>query len=239
VDFTRISLSRQPFVNRFDFERPWGALPQLLAGGSNRLVRAPLTDADRALGFTGGVVTQADVRGLLLGRSVLQAVDVEFDWTVRTGSLGSLRLYSRATWQPPYRRQIVQGEPWYEDGDDLDGPLRLRGHGGIEWTRGATTMGINVQYLSSYRAAVGEEPEDSALNAEILRLQGRKRIPSQVYFDLSVRHRFNKSLEVSAGMINVFDRSPPIVAERFNLFGYSFYGDARRRRFELSATSNF
>jgi outer membrane receptor protein involved in Fe transport len=239
LDYTRIGLSRQPLLNRFQFERPWGVLPQLLAGDGDRLLRAPLTDEDRALGFTGGIVTQADVRGLLLGSSVVKAVDVELDWTVPAGAFGSFRIYGRGTWQPPLRRRIAQGEPQFEDGDDIDGPLVSRGHGGVEWTQGATTIGVNAQYFSSYRAAYGDAVSQSGVNDEIRRLQGRDRIPSQTYFDLSVRHRFSTALELSAGVINIFDHSPPIVAERFNLFGYSFYGDPRRRRFELAATTNF
>jgi outer membrane receptor protein involved in Fe transport len=239
IDYTRITLSRQPLINRFEFERPWGALPQLLATDSNRLLRAPLTDSDRALGYTGGIVTQADARGLLLGRSVVKALDVELDWALPAGAYGSFRFYGRGTWQPSLRRQIAQGEEWFDDSDDLDGPLTLRGHGGVEWTSDRTTIGANAQYFSSYRARFGEFTSDSETNANIRLLQGRTRISSQTYFDLSLRHRFSSSLELSSAVINIFDRSPPIVAARNNLFGYSSYGDARRRRFELAVSSKF
>jgi outer membrane receptor protein involved in Fe transport len=237
VDYVRISRSRQPFLDRFQFELPWGSLPQLLAGTTDRLTRAPLTDADRTLGFTGGVITQADVRGLLLGSSIVEAVDVELDWSVKAGRFGTFRLYGRGTWQPTLRRQTVEGEPWFEDGDDIDGPLRWRGHGGIEWTRGASAIGINAQYFSSYRAAYGSFGDTT--NGEIQRFQGSERISSQTYFDLNVRHRFSHILELSAGVINLFDRSPPIAADRFNVFGYSYHGDPRRRRLELALSKKF
>ncbi len=238
VDYTRISLFRQPNVTTFDLSRHWDLLPGLLAGrDSRRLVRAPLTEGDRALGFTGGIVTQADVRGLLHGSSVIEAVDIELDWTVPAGALGSLRIYGRGTWQPTLRRRVAQAAAWYDDAGDLDGPLAWRGHGGIEWARGETTIGLNAQYFGRYRAAYGSFGTEN--NAQIRRFQGSDRIPSQTYFDLSFRHRFSRALEFSAGVINLFDRSPPIVAERFNIFGYSFYGDPRRRRFEVSALTNF
>jgi outer membrane receptor protein involved in Fe transport len=190
------------------------------------------------MGFTGGVVTQADVRGLLLGRSIAEALDVELDWAVPAGAHGSFRIYGRGTWQPRLRRQIAQGEPWFEDGDDIDGPLRLRAHGGFEWINGSTTIGLNAQYFGSYRAGYSNSVSQSSTNDETLRFQGRRRIPSQTYVDLSVRRRFDPNFELSLGMINVLDKSPPIVAERNNLYGYSFYGDPRRRRFELTVTSN-
>jgi outer membrane receptor protein involved in Fe transport len=169
---------------------------------------------------------------------VIKALDVELEWIAPAGALGSFRLYGRGTWQPPLKRRVSQSEPWFEDGDDIDGPLVVRGHGGVEWTQGTTTIGVNAQFFSSYRAAYGVSVSESGSNAEIRRFQGRDRIPSQAYFDLSVRHRLSSALELSAGVINLFDNSPPIVAERFNLFGYSFYGDARRRRVAITLEAN-
>jgi outer membrane receptor protein involved in Fe transport len=134
---------------------------------------------------------------------------------------------------------VAQGEALFEDGDDLTGPLVRRGHAGVEWTWGSTAVGLNAQHFSSYRAAYGLSNSESGSNAEIRRLQGRNRIPAQTYVDLSVRHRFSSALEVTVGVINILDSSPPIVADRFNNLGYSFYGDPRRRRFELVLLSAF
>jgi hypothetical protein len=191
------------------------------------------------LGFTGGIITQADVRGLIFGKSVVQAVDAELDWTKSAGAIGTFRFYGRGTWQPKLKRQVAQGEAWFDDGDDLNGPLVARGHAGVDWTRGATAAGLNMQYFSSYRAAYGMSNSESGSNAEIRRLQGRNRIPAQVYLDLSLRHQFSSAVEMTVGVLNILDSSPPIVADRFNMLGYSFYGDPRRRRAELVLSSAF
>jgi hypothetical protein len=241
VDYTRISLSREPLVVRSvvgqDLQRAVAAIAALLvAGDTERLLRAPLSDADRAAGLAGGIVTQADLRGLFLGKSVVQAVDFEADWTFSAGRLGTFRSYARATWQPTLRRQLAANEPSFNAAGDTDGPLSWRGHGGIDWSKGSTLIGLNAQYFGSY-AATYSDPYLESRNPQIVRFQGSKRVRSQIYFDLSIQHRFSRFVELTAGLINVFDHSPPLEGEAANRFGYSFYGDPRRRRFELTITA--
>jgi hypothetical protein len=241
VDYTRISLSREPLIVRSvigqDLQRALDAIPALLvAGDTTRLLRAPLSDADRAAGLTGGIVTQTDLRGLFLGKSVVEAVDIEADWTLSAGRLGTFRSYARATWQPTLRRQIAANELWFDAAGDTNGPLSWRGHGGVDWLRGSTSIGVNVQYFGSY-AATYSDPYLESRNPQIVRFQGGKRVRPQVYFDLSLQHRFNRLLELTAGVVNIFDHSPPLEGEALNRFGYSFYGDPRRRRFELTITA--
>jgi hypothetical protein len=241
VDYTRISLSRQPLIVRpvleQDVRRALAAIPALLvASDTQRILRAPLTDADRAAGLAGGIVTQADLRGLLLGKSVVEAVDIEADWTLSAGRLGTFRSYARATWQPTLRRQLVANEPWFDAAGDTNGPLSWRGHGGVDWSIGPTSIGVNAQYFGSY-AATYSDPYLESRNAQIVRFQGGKRIRPQVYVDLSIQHRVSRLLEVTAGVVNIFDHSPPLEGEALNRFGYSFYGDPRRRRFELTITA--
>jgi hypothetical protein len=43
---------------------------------------------------------------------------------------------------------------------------------------------------------------------------------------------------VTLGILNLFDRQPPIVANPDSQ-GYSTYGDPRGRRFELSVSAGF
>jgi outer membrane receptor protein involved in Fe transport len=83
-------------------------------------------------------------------------------------------------------------------------------------------------------------------NSQIARFHGGERIPAQVYLDLSVRRRFEvergggpiRRVEIGLGIVNLLDRSPPITAD-VQSSGYSYYGDPRRRRFELALSSSF
>jgi outer membrane receptor protein involved in Fe transport len=67
-----------------------------------------------------------------------------------------------------------------------------------------------------------------------------------MYLDLSARRRFEleradgamRRVEIGLGIVNLLDRSPPITAD-VQSPGYSYYGDPRRRRFELALSSSF
>ena len=59
------------------------------------IVRAPLTAADQALGYTGGTVTQMSIRSVNFARREVEAVDIQADYT-RKLSLGEVRVYAVA-----------------------------------------------------------------------------------------------------------------------------------------------
>ncbi len=104
-------------------------------------------------------------------------------------------------------------------------------------------VGLNVQYYDRYRPTYFDT-SNFANNATIIANQGSRWIPAQAYVDLSARRRFRvpatplKTFELSFGLINLFDKRPPLVAQT-GLPGYSYYGDPRRRRFELVLSAGF
>lgn len=214
----------------------------------DRVTRAPLTAADTAAGFTGGILTRVDAGALNIGRTDLDAIDLNADQVIGVGS-GTVRIYGSATWQLRLKRRILPGDPATEHVGFADGPLEWRGNAGIDWDRGPFTIGINGQYYGGYSAAtaISGEPDEARLAA--LALPG-VRIRPQVYFDISAAYRLDlanattgvQSVELRLGIQNVLDRRPPTVARldlTQNGYGYSPYGDARRRRFELTLQSHF
>lgn len=240
IDYSRIDVRREvSFITI--------SIPDLLANPETspaQVVRAPLTDEDRTLGFTAGRVISIDMRAFNGGRTVIEAVDAQVDWAIPAGRTGQIRLYGNATWYPSVRRKLAPNAPSVSRVGYFNGPLAWRGNVGLEWTNGPLMIGFNVQYFDSYRATyVGDE--FATFNSRILRFQGSARIPSQAYFDLVARRRFRlmrtsplESVEVNFGIQNLFDRRPPVVAEP-SVPGYSFYGDPRRRRFELVLSTDF
>ena len=75
-------------------------------------------------------------------------------------------------------------------------------------------------------------------------------IPRQVYHDLIATYRFDAASpfaggmlansEISFGIQNLFDKSPPILASTSPVSsGYSTYGDPRLRRYSISFRKNF
>jgi iron complex outermembrane recepter protein len=208
-----------------------------------RVVRAPLTDADRAMGFTVGRVIELNTGMINSGWSVVDAIDFRLDWALPAGPFGRFRLYGRATWEPNDVQHIAPGQPAINQVDFSDGPLAWRANVGVEWTRGPLSIDLNAQYFDSYSVTYINPPFP---NAQLLAFQGAERIPSQTYIDLALARRFDvrgqagplKVVEVRLGIQNLFDRLPPIVAAPAGP-GYSPYGDPRGRRFELSVSSRF
>lgn len=244
IDYSRISTDREigpSGLSAAELVRDDALYPE-------RVTRAPLTEEDRALGFTAGRVLRLDLGFGNQARRIVETVDVQFDWQVRDILGGDLAPSAQATWLRSLRTRAAPDLPWIERSGFVDGPVNWRANGGVTWTRGASAIDFNLQYFHSYRvisAVSATEPRLPSSEAQILRFQGRERIPAQVYVDLAARRRFDvagpgplQSVEVRLGILNLFDHSPPILADP-NSLGYSAYGDPRRRRFELVVASEF
>ncbi|TRW17213.1 TonB-dependent receptor [Glacieibacterium frigidum] len=234
IDYTRI-------VKRGEIQEfPLADVDALLAAEplyASRITRAPLTDADRALGFTAGRITRLDFGLRNIGRTRIDAIDVAIDYPFEVANLGRFKAYLNATWEPHYRQQNVAGGPVVERVGFADGPLEWRGNAGIDWSRGPWSAGLNAQFYSRYR--VTSALPDAFGNEELLAYNGRSRVPAQIYVDLAGRYRFDdaqpvpRGTEIRAGIVNLFDHRPPTIAD-LSSSGVSYYGDPRRRRVEVT-----
>lgn len=240
LDYSRISVRREvSFVTT--------GVAAVLANEAQfaaRIVRAPLTDEDRERGFTAGRILSIDLSAFNGGRTAVETLDGQLEWTRRIGPRGALRFYGNATWYPSFKNKATPDSPWRSRLGYFDTLVRLRGNIGVEWTRGPLMIGLNAQYFGHYRPTYFDQ-SGFPNNPRIIANQGSNRIPSQAYVDLSVRRRFRiseragiKSLDVSFGIEDLFDKRPPLVAQD-RLPGYSYYGDPRRRRFELVLSGGF
>jgi outer membrane receptor protein involved in Fe transport len=208
-----------------------------------RVVRDPLTDADRALGYTGGRITTIDATPINAGRLLVESIDGRVDWPFPFRG-GTLRLSGAATLQ----RRHVRSSPFDADLELVgyrSGPLRWRANGGGEWTTGRTTIGANLQYFNRYRLL--PDPSFQIIEDFIIRAQGSRRVHAQMYLDLYASRRFplhgpggDQQLVLDLGIVNLFDRRPPYESNvEFSGSRYSFYGDARGRRIELGLSASF
>lgn len=233
IDYTRI-------IKRGEIQVfPLGDVDALLASEAlypSRVVRGPLTPADAAQGFTAGPIKTLDFGLLNLGRTRIDAVDFTVDYPFVT-RFGRFNAYLKATWEPNYRQQAVRGAPVIERVGYSDGPLEWRGNAGVDWSNGPWSVGANAQYFNHYR--ITSAYIETIDNSELVANNGRVRIPAQVYVDLSCRYRFDgtgfvpRGTEIRAGIVNLFDHRPPIIADLYSS-GISYYGDARRQRVELT-----
>ena len=209
-----------------------------------RVERAPLDDADRANGFTAGRITMVDGRYANGGQLLVEAYDLRADWPLAFLG-GRLRLYADAT----YHKRNVQKQLFQPDiswAGYREGPLQRRANGGFDWSSERLTVGANLQYFGSSQIVQhgGALEEAEELKVEF---QGSRRIPSQSYLDIHTTWRVPfggsgsvDSLDVDLGVVNVLDKAPPRESRILNLGpGYSRYGDARQRRFELVLSCHF
>jgi outer membrane receptor protein involved in Fe transport len=214
-----------------------------------RIVRAHLTDADVARGYTAGRVTAIDLTSLYEGRAVNKSVDVDFTWRFPLPNGDELDLYGSGTWQLSLRQREGDRQPWRERVGFYNGPLSWRGNVGAEWRKGSLAVNFNVQFFSRYRVTMADLRLGDLVvedNEQTVRNQGRDRIPNQAYADVAISRRLRlspassplKAVDVRFGVQNVFDKRPPTVANEFDV-PYSTYGDARRRRFSLAVLTEF
>jgi iron complex outermembrane recepter protein len=231
LDYSRIRKSRDAMVlfEQFvlDHEDLW----------PERVGRAPMTDLDRALGYTGGQITMVDARALNGGGATVDSIDVRAEWAVPLMG-GRLRLYGDATWQMSNRQQRLF-QPSLERAGYRRGPLEWRANGGADWAIGDTAIGVNFQFFSRYHIydqLYGPLSTDAA--------QGSHWVRSQIYADLHASRRFGlgsgHDLTIDLGIVNVLDQAPPReTGYPLTGPGYSRYGDPRRRRFELVLSYGF
>jgi iron complex outermembrane recepter protein len=207
-----------------------------------RVTRAPLTDEDRALGYTAGRVLVLDARYLNGARAEVKTLDARAEWPMALFG-GRLRLYADATYHMSNQTQNLY-EPAIQNSNYLDGPLKWRANGGIEWSTELLTIGANVQYFGHYLVARQNGNSTDEYN---LMVQGSDHIPSQTYVDLQASWRVpapwfgsSNDLTMDFGIVNVLDQAPPRQSRLIDFGpGYSRYGDPRMRRFELGLNAHF
>ena len=259
LDYTRLSTTREIT----DFAQ--GDLDYFINNEAlypGRIVRAPLTAADAALGYTGGKITHIDASSLQIGRSVVEALDFSLDYR-RDTDWGTFHVTSQVTWEPSFRRWGDPTQPPYNLADHADGPVSWRGNGGVIWSRGDWLTGFNLQIYGAYSGYLAT-PETafirtfiSSVEPDIVEGTNASYIPPQVYLDwmIGLKSVMNlvgsepTAVEYRLGIKNVLDSQPPVVAGTFAiesknngvalydynpLGGYGGYGDPRGRRFELT-----
>jgi len=216
-----------------------------------RVVRAPLTAEDRARGYTGGVISELNFRSLNLAGKRLNAWDVQADYTWKPEGWGEFQAYAIATYQPNLETQALAAQPWVQTSGYSFGAVKWRGNGGLNWTRGPWTLAWNTQYIGSY--FVYSATAQAAARAIAVLNQGSATIPSQMYHDISASYRWAArsgggwrrllaGSQLTLSMQNMFDTSPPIIANVSPIASanvYSTLGDPRLRRYTISLRRKF
>lgn len=242
VDYTRI---------KKDSEIGGLPIPYLLANPERFPGRVVREDAPRPgdpAGYLGRVVS-IDSTPINFFRAIYQSVDFQLDYLWEDDALGKVRLYAIGTWHPDSIRQTTAQGAALNYAGNRDGPLRWQGNTGFDWQMGKLNVQWNTQVYSSYNIYNTADPSTTsgaAAIASAIALQGERKVPVQSYSDLFLGYDFGDStgvlngVRLSAGIQNIFDKTPPVVAiTTYRASGYSTYGDARLRRFTISLRKSF
>jgi iron complex outermembrane recepter protein len=212
-----------------------------------RVVRGPNLPTDPA-GWA-GPVTEIDVSTLNLSKASVEALDLQTDVELGIGRAGKLYISLLGTVMSRLERQATSETAPYDSVGYYDGPLEWRGNFSLTWERGPFSAQWSTQYFDSYSIAFAN-PGFVSTNARRLERQGSAKIPSQIYHDLSLRFaarntgmRLLEDMDITLGVQNVFNTSPPIVATngvlQYSGETYSGYGDPRLRSFTLAVRKSF
>ncbi|PVM92396.1 hypothetical protein DDF62_04415 [Caulobacter radicis] len=111
------------------------------------VVRAPLTDSDRAKGYTGGRIIQVRDLNENTGSSLMQSVDMvaEHDLDLAGGRLG---LSAALTWQPTLLNYIPPASTAYKRAPH-GAPPKWRGAIGARWSSRRFAASATVRYVDA------------------------------------------------------------------------------------------
>jgi hypothetical protein len=121
---------------------------------TDRIVRAPLTAADIALGYTGGVVTQLDTAALNIGRTTIDTFDLALYYSFEIGAADTFYLHGLATWQPRFERGFAAHLPGNDYVGFADGALRWRAVAGIGWRNGGFGPVLPVNSMTAVMTVI-------------------------------------------------------------------------------------
>jgi iron complex outermembrane receptor protein len=202
----------------------------------SRVVRAALTDADKTRGFAVGAIQVLDASAMNLGRSIVETLDVSAAYRRQLWK-GSASASLRGVWQPSYRRRPTPDGVWIETAGYSDGPLRVRAFASAQWSNDDVSLGLNAQYYGRYK--VESSPLALYDITQYLSTQRGGHIRPQVYLDVFASRSFGqgRGTELQVIVRNLLDATPPLALAAPT--GYSTYGDARGRSFEISLTRRF
>lgn len=119
------------------------------------VIRAPLTDADRARGYTGGRIIEVRDLSENSGSSLIESVDMvaEHDLDLAGGRLG---LSAALTWQPTLSQYIPPDSGAYKRTPDGGSP-KWRGAAGARWSAQRFAAAATVRYIdANYPTALPE-----------------------------------------------------------------------------------
>ncbi|MBO9543613.1 TonB-dependent receptor [Caulobacter sp.] len=152
------------------------------------VIRAPLTDADRARGYTGGKILEVRDLNENSGSSLIQAVDMTAQHDLDLAG-GRLSLSATATWQPTLLSRNAP-DNWLGKRTPDGGAPDWRGAAGVRWSTANFSASATARYVAANipTSLVARSTVDLALGWSLPRPLGA----SETELRLGVRNLFDR-----------------------------------------------
>ena len=183
-----------------------------------------------------------------LGKVIQQGIDFNISGRAKT-PVGPLTSNLLATYMLRDRYQLLPDTPYETSlGTNENGAVTFRWQG--KWINridmGNFSHSLTTNFKSGYKDQAADVDEIDAAGKAIDSVSGFRRHVKRYYtFDLQSTYRFSKVLALSAGILNIADRSPPLSlvnsgTGKGQMIGYDDrYYDPRGRTFYVNGTFKF
>jgi len=118
----------------------------------DRVTRDPLTAADRALGYTAGLVTFIDQTRTNVARIETDGVDAQIRYDFEAGKFGEFQINANSSFTNHFRTQNVTRGAFIETAGS-SGPKRWRGRAAVTWIKNRWEATLSTRYTGHYSTA--------------------------------------------------------------------------------------
>ncbi|HEV7606208.1 MAG TPA: TonB-dependent receptor [Steroidobacteraceae bacterium] len=235
-----------------------GAIAQLGGGAQNTLNLCYLTVQDASSDFcqavhrntaTGGITVpfSLDVLQANIGALETSGIDLNarYGWDVGWGGIGSAegsRFTVSTAWTHTDEFTVtpMQAVPQNKNrcvgayGSTCGEPIpELKGVTRFTWTTGPLGVSLRHRYIDSVTSDRYVLPKSAGLTPPLLATLTNPKFDAQNYIDLSFTYDFGDKAEIYAGVNNVLDSDPPIVA------GFGGYGNTFPATYDYAGMTIF
>jgi outer membrane receptor protein involved in Fe transport len=184
-----------------------------------------------------GRIISADISTANFSRQLSEALDIGVSYD-RPVAGGNLNLLARATISLSQTSKLTPSSPEQDVTDVItdnfsvglsaDGGNDFKANGTLTYSTDRWSIGGRLTYFSGYWLQIDHS---------VVLQQGAARIRDQYYFDVFGSVKLFGNTDLRAGINNVLDRDPPIVARDFS--GYSRQGKPWGTNFFLSISHRY
>ncbi len=167
-----------------------------------------------------------------LGVTKTDGIDVNFDYSIPLGNMGTLALRDDFQNLISYKSQDYTNGPFHEYAGYLIVPqpgnygyARIKNNTFIDWTYGNLGLGYRTRYIGGM-GYYQVDPTGVAIRA-----------PAILYHDISASYKW-RNIDTTFGIDNVFDKSPPLANDGVTNTNTNVY-DVVGRFFYLKTTMKF